>query len=99
LKNSNEEDSGATRVNVDFSEPLRIDDRHSGDGRKTPKKLSAQVVEEFFNSIDGEQPFGGRGSLAVTGPIAVGRGTRLTGSSGPWDARYVPSAFARTETE
>src|SRR6266496_2928115 len=58
-----------------------------------------RVVEEFFNSIDGEQPFGGRGSLAVTGPIAVGRGTRLSGPSGPWNARHVPSAFARTETE
>ena len=51
MNNSNEDDSGVTRVNVDFSEPLRIDDRHSGDGRKTPKNLSAQVVEEFFKAL------------------------------------------------
>ena len=63
MNNSNEDDSGVTRVNVDFSEPLRIDDRHSGDGRKTPKNLSAQVVEEFFNSIGHERPFEERCAL------------------------------------
>ena len=70
LKNSNVPRSWATCENVDLLERSRIDDRHSGDGQKTPKNIAAHDVGEFFNRIGGGSRMAKPWIAAIRGAIA-----------------------------
>jgi hypothetical protein len=49
-------------ANVDRSDRLRIDDRGSYKGSRTPANLAMKAGNEFFNRIDPKQSFNARGS-------------------------------------